>query len=97
MPSQCRGEFQLRSHDSFKISGETSLWHWKSRDIGGKSALDYAPIPPGTKGTVTYVDDMGQIGVNWDTGSSLALVPGEDSFSKVPESEKTKSNRGMSR
>ena len=41
MPSQCRGEFQLRSHDSFKISGETSLWHWKSRDIGGKSALDY--------------------------------------------------------
>lgn len=41
VPSQCRGEFQLRSHDSFKISGETSLWHWKSRDIGGKSALDY--------------------------------------------------------
>ena len=41
IPSQCRGEFQLRSHDSFKISGETSLWHWKSRDIGGKSALDY--------------------------------------------------------
>ncbi|HIZ30064.1 MAG TPA: DUF3991 domain-containing protein [Candidatus Fournierella merdipullorum] len=41
VPSQCRGEFQLRSHDSFKISGETSLWHWKSRDVGGKSALDY--------------------------------------------------------
>lgn len=41
VPSQCRGEFQLQSHDSFKISGETSLWHWKSRDIGGKSALDY--------------------------------------------------------
>ena len=35
------GEFQLRSHDSFKISESTSLWHWKSRDIGGKSALDY--------------------------------------------------------
>lgn len=41
VPSQCRGEYQLQSHDSFKISGETSLWHWKSRDIGGKSALDY--------------------------------------------------------
>lgn len=39
--SHCRGEFQLKSHDSFKISGETSLWHWKSRDIGGRSALDY--------------------------------------------------------
>ena len=36
-----RGEFQLRSHDSFKISERTSLWHWKSRDIGGRSALDY--------------------------------------------------------
>lgn len=57
----------------------------------------YAPIPPGTKGTVTYVDDMGQIGVNWDTGSSLALVPGSDSFSMVSEPEKNKSNRGMSR
>src|SRR5699024_5995755 len=36
-----RGEYELRSHDSFKINGESSLWHWKSRGIGGKSALDY--------------------------------------------------------
>ena len=36
-----RGEFQLRTHDSFKINGETSNFHWESRDIGGKSALDY--------------------------------------------------------
>lgn len=57
----------------------------------------YAPVPPGTKGTVTYVDDMGQIGVKWDNGSSLSLVPGEDSFSKVSEPEKTKISRGMSR
>ena len=39
--AESRGEFQLRAHDSFKINGETSFWHWKSRDIGGKSALDY--------------------------------------------------------
>ena len=39
--SGSRGEFQLREHDSFKINGESSIWHWKSRDIGGKSALDY--------------------------------------------------------
>lgn len=57
----------------------------------------YAPVPPGTKGTVTYVDDMGQIGVNWDNGSGLSLVPGEDAFSKVSEPEKTKSKSGMSR
>lgn len=57
----------------------------------------YAPVPPGTKGTVTYVDDMGQIGVNWDNGSGLSLMPGEDTFSKVSEPEKAKSDRGMSR
>lgn len=57
----------------------------------------YAPVPPGTKGIVTYVDDMGQIGVHWDNGSGLSLVPGEDSFSKLSGPEKTKSSRGMSR
>ena len=36
--SSARGEFELRSHDSFKINGESSVWHWKSRGIGGKSA-----------------------------------------------------------
>ena len=39
--AESRGEFQLREHDSFKINESTSLWHWKSRDVGGKSALDY--------------------------------------------------------
>lgn len=34
-------EYELRSHDSFKINAETSKWHWKSRDIGGVSALDF--------------------------------------------------------
>ncbi len=36
-----RDEYQLKSHDSFKINGHTSLWHWKSRDIDGRSALDF--------------------------------------------------------
>ena len=39
--SSARGEYQLAEHDSFKINGESSVWLWKSRDIGGKSALKY--------------------------------------------------------
>ena len=44
-----RGEYQLKSHDSFKINEESSVWHWKSRDIGGKSALDYLVKVEGVK------------------------------------------------
>ena len=40
---------------------------------------DQAP-PSGTKGTVVCVDDIGTIHVNWDNGSSLGLVFGEDGF-----------------
>lgn len=49
--------------------------------------------PPGTKGTVAYVDDMGTIGIEWDNGSALSLIPGEDSFSKEASPEKTKHKR----
>ena len=42
----------------------------------------FAP-PSGTKGTVTWVDDIGQIHVNWDNGSTLALNVKLDSFSRI--------------
>ena len=39
---------------------------------------DLQAPPVGTKGTVTGVDDIGTIHVNWDTGSSLGIAYGED-------------------
>ncbi len=47
----------------------------------------WAPVPPGTRGTVAYVDDIGQIGMKWDNGRTLSLVPGEDSFRKLTDEE----------
>ena len=34
-------EWELTDHDSFKINEATSKWHWKSRGIGGVSALKF--------------------------------------------------------
>lgn len=45
----------------------------------------YAPVPSGTKGTVEFVDDMGQIHMKWDNGRTLALVPSVDEFKTIKE------------
>ena len=49
----------------------------------------YSPVEPGTRGAVRYVDDAGQIGVAWDNGRSLSLIPGVDSFRKLTQQEIT--------
>lgn len=44
---------------------------------------DVQAPPPGTRGTVTGVDDLGDIMVNWDNGSGLNVVYGVDIMRKV--------------
>ena len=43
--------------------------------------MDDPQAPPmGTRGEILGVDDAGQILVRWETGSSLSLISGVDSF-----------------
>lgn len=46
--------------------------------------MDDVQAPPiGTQGTVTGVDDIGTIMVDWDNGSKLGVVLGEDICRKI--------------
>ena len=42
-------------------------------------------LVPGCKGTVKFVDDTGTIFVDWDCGSGLGVVYGEDSCRIIEE------------
>ena len=46
---------------------------------------DPNPVPNGTKGTVSFVDDIGTVFVNFDNGRSLGICPEVDKFHKITE------------
>ena len=48
---------------------------------------DPQAVPDGTEGEVQMVDDQGQLLMKWSNGRTLSLVPGEDSFSVIPQPE----------
>lgn len=48
---------------------------------------DIQAPPPGTRGTVRGVDDIGSIMVSWDTGGSLSVAYGEDVCRVVSEDD----------
>jgi len=43
----------------------------------------YTKLTPGATGTVSFVDDIGTVHVNWDCGISLGVVFGEDEIKKI--------------
>ena len=47
----------------------------------------YTNLRQGDRGTVKMVDDIGTIHVNWDCGSSLGVVFGEDECRRIEENE----------
>ena len=48
----------------------------------------YSNLTIGDKGTCRGVDDIGNILMDWDNGSTLSLIPGEDKYKVVNESYK---------
>ena len=43
----------------------------------------YTKLRPGDKGTVSMVDSIGTVFVDWDCGSSLGVAYGEDHIRKI--------------
>ena len=53
-------------------------------------------MPSGMQGTVRRVDDIGQIHISWENGSSLPVNTEEDEFEMVsPQEEQDGGMRGM--
>ena len=47
----------------------------------------YTNLRQGDRGTVSFVDDIGSIHVNWDSGGNLAVLFREDQCMKIEENE----------
>lgn len=43
----------------------------------------YSKLKPGDQGTVSMVDDIGTVFVQWDMGGGLGIVYGEDRIRKI--------------
>jgi hypothetical protein len=41
---------------------------------------DMLPVPDGTEGIITGIDDIGQIQVRWDNGSTLSIIEEIDDY-----------------
>ena len=56
----------------------------KTRLIGKRIRINYMediqPVPEGTEGTITGIDDIGQIQVKWDNGSTLSVIDEIDDY-----------------
>jgi hypothetical protein len=43
----------------------------------------FSDLQPGEEGVVSLIDALGTVHVNWDCGSGLGLVPGEDRWEVI--------------
>ena len=69
---------QVKEIKNKYITGTRIKLNYMSDDYGVES---------GTFGTVDFVDDEGQIHMNWDNGRTLALIPNLDNFEIVEKAK----------
>jgi hypothetical protein len=60
------------------------------------SMKDESDMPNGLRGTVDFVDDIGQLQMSWDNGRTLALNPDVDRFRKIIQEETETQNSSPS-
>lgn len=67
---------------TFPVGGTKDTDTGLIRDANGEVVTidDNVTVPPGTKGTVDYIDGANQIHVKWDNGCRLALLDGADEW-----------------
>lgn len=71
--------------DKNRISAINRIYPYGTRVELVSMADDPRPVPPGTRGTVVGIDDMGHLLMQWDNGSTLKLIWGVDDFNKIYE------------
>jgi len=47
----------------------------------------FTNLNPGDKGTIDYIDDLKNIHMKWDNGSTLSLIPGVDEYFLIKNTE----------
>lgn len=84
-----------------RVSGQQLELLRKRYPKGTRVCLDHmegeSRMTLGLKGNVEYVDDAGQLHVQWENGSSLALIPGANQFHKEGMPDKRKGKEVPSR
>lgn len=66
--------------DGIEVAAIRSKYPVGTRIILDQMGPDPMPVEPGTKGTVTHVDDIGTVHCTFENGRVLGLIAGEDQF-----------------
>jgi hypothetical protein len=71
-----------------EIPTQEQIEQLKRQYLNKRVRLDYTGDPytdlkPGAEGQVWDIDALGQLQIKWDSGSTLAMIPGVDKVSVI--------------